>query len=50
MISLPGRLAQKGVISEIEAENIRPEIQVTGIARNSLAGRMPKSSSPTAEE
>ena len=32
------RLAQKGVISEIEADSIRPDIQVTGAARNSLAG------------
>ena len=44
------RLAQQGVISEIEADSIRPDIQVTGDARNSLAGEKPKSSSPTAEE
>ena len=41
---------QKGVISEIEADSIRPDIQVTGDARNSLAGEKPESSSPTAEE
>lgn len=29
---------------------IRPEIQVTGNARNSLVGEMPESSSPTAVE
>lgn len=45
-----GRLAQKGLISEIEADTIRPDIQVTGDARNSLAGEKPESSSPTAEE
>jgi hypothetical protein len=44
------RLAQKGLISEIEADTIRPEIQVTGDALNSLAGKTPESSSPTAEE
>ena len=44
------RLAQKGVISEIEADSIRPDIQVTGDARNSLAGEKPESSAPTAEE
>ena len=44
------RLAQKGVISEIEADSIRPDIQVTGAARNSLAGENPESSSPSAEE
>ena len=44
------RLAQKGVISEIEADSIRPDIQVTGDARNSLAGEKPESSSPTDEE
>lgn len=44
------RLAQQGVISEIEADSIRPDIQVTGDARNSLAGEKPESSSPTAEE
>lgn len=44
------RLAQKGVISEIEADSIRPDIWVTGDARNSSAGEKPKSSSPTAEE
>ena len=44
------RLAQKGVISEIEADSIRPDIQVTGAARNSLAGENPESSSPAAEE
>ena len=44
------RLAQKGVISEIEADSIRPDIQVTGAARNSLAGKKPESSSPSAEE
>ncbi|WP_288359794.1 hypothetical protein [uncultured Bacteroides sp.] len=38
------------LISEIGADNIRPEIQVTGDARNSLAGEKPESSSPTAEE
>ncbi|WP_125039678.1 biosynthetic peptidoglycan transglycosylase [Bacteroides faecalis] len=44
------RLTKKGLISEIEADNIRPEIQVTGEARNSLAGNEPESSSPSAEE
>ena len=44
------RLAQKGVISEIEADSIRPDIQVTGDALNSLVGETPESSSPTAEE
>ena len=44
------RLAQQGVISEIEADSIHPDIQVTGDARNSLAGEKPESSSPTAEE
>ena len=44
------RLAQKGVISEIEADSIRPDIQVTGDALNSLVGDTPESSSPTAEE
>lgn len=47
---IAGRLAKKGLISEIEADNIRPDIQVTGEARNSLAGNKPESSSPTAEE
>ena len=47
---IAGRLAQKGLISEIEADTIRPEIQVTGDALNSLAGKTPESSSPTAEE
>ena len=47
---IAGRLAQKGLISEIEADSIRPDIQVTGDARNSLAGEKPESSSPTAEE
>ena len=47
---IAGRLAKKGLISEIEADSIRPDIQVTGDARNSLAGEKPKSSSPTAEE
>ena len=44
------RLAQKGLISEIEADTIRPEIQVMGDALNSLAGKTSESSSPTAEE
>ena len=44
------RLAQQGVISEIEADTIRPDIQVTGDALNSLVGDTPESSSPTAEE
>ena len=47
---IAGRLAKKGLISEIEADNIRPDIQVTGEARNSLAGNEPESSSPSAEE
>ena len=47
---IAGCLAQKGLISEIEADTIRPEIQVTGDALNSLAGKTPESSSPTAEE
>ena len=47
---IAGRLALKGLISEIEADSIRPDIQVTGNARNSLAGEKPESSSPTAEE
>ena len=47
---IAGRLAKKGLISEIEADSIRPDIQVTGDARNSLAGETPESSSPTAEE
>ncbi|MBD3592097.1 biosynthetic peptidoglycan transglycosylase [Bacteroides sp. GM023] len=47
---IAGRLAQKGLINEIEADSIRPDIQVTGDARNSLAGEKPESSSPTAEE
>ena len=46
---IAGCLAQKGLISEIEADTIRPEIQVTGDALNSLAGKTPESSSPTAE-
>ena len=45
-----GRLAKKGLISEIEADSIRPDIQVTGDALNSLVGETPESSSPTAEE
>lgn len=47
---IAGRLAQKGLISEIEADQIRPDIQVTGEALNSLVGEKPKSSSPAAEE
>ena len=47
---IAGRLAQKGLISEIEADTIRPDIQVTGDALNSLVGDTPESSSPTAEE
>ena len=47
---IAGRLAKKGLISEIEADSIRPEIQVTGDALNSLVGETPESSSPTAEE
>lgn len=47
---IAGRLAKKGLISEIEADSIRPDIQVTGEARNSLAGDKPESDSPTAEE
>lgn len=30
------RLAKKGLINEVEAENIRPDIQITGEARNRL--------------
>lgn len=47
---IAGRLAKKGLISEIEADSIRPDIQVTGDALNSLVGETPESSSPTAEE
>lgn len=47
---IAGRLAQKGLISEIEADTIRPDTQVTGNARNSLADEKSESSSPTAEE
>lgn len=48
---IAGRLAKKGLISEIEADSIRPDIQVTGEARNSLAGEKPESSeTPTTEE
>lgn len=47
---IAGRLVQKGLISEIEADTIRPDIQVTGDALNSLVGVTPESSSPTAEE
>ena len=47
---IAGRLAKKGLISEIEADSIRPDIQVTGDARNSLAGDKPVSSAPSAEE
>lgn len=47
---IAGRLAQKGLISEIGADCIRPDTQVTGNARNSLVGEKPESSSPTAEE
>ena len=47
---IAGRLAKKGLISEIEADSIRPDIQVTGAARNSLAGENPESSYPSAEE
>ena len=43
------RLAQQGVISEIEADSIRRDIHVTGDARNSLAGEKRESSSPIAE-
>ena len=35
---IAGRLAKKGLISEIEADSIRPDIQVTGDALNSLVG------------
>lgn len=44
---IAGRLAKKGLISEIEADSIRPDIQVTGEARNSLAGEKPESESST---
>lgn len=47
---IAGRLAQKGLISEIEADTIRPDTQVTGNARNSLADEKSESSSPTTEE
>lgn len=48
---IAGRLAKKGLISEIEADSIRPDIQVKGEALNSLAGEKPESSeTPAAEE
>lgn len=47
---IAGRLAKKGLISEIEADSIRPDIQVTGEARNSLAGEKPESSNTSAAE
>ncbi len=47
---ISGRLAKKGLINEIEADSIRPNIQVTGKALNSLIGETPESSSPTNEE
>ena len=40
---IAGRLAKKGLISEIEADSIRPDIQVTGDALNSLVGEIRRS-------
>ena len=47
---LAGRLAKKGLISDVEADSIRPDIQITGDARNSLAGPKPESNSPVSKE
>lgn len=47
---IAGRLAKKGLISEIEANSIYPDIQVTGEARHSLAGEKPESNAPVTEE
>lgn len=47
---IAGCLAQKDLISEIEADTIPPRNPSYGEALNSLAGKTPESSSPTAEE
>lgn len=46
---LARRLAKKGLISDIEADSIRPDIQVTGEARNHLVGKKPESDTPSSE-
>lgn len=44
------RLAKKGLISETEADSIRPDIQVKGKAMDKIIGEIPESSSSFSEE
>lgn len=39
---IAGRLVKKGLITEIEADSIRPEVTITGEALNSVVGESPK--------
>lgn len=47
---IAGRLAKKGLISDIEADSIRPDIKVTGEARNRLTNEESSFSSSVATD